>query len=299
MMSILTTDCVVKIRGIRADRVRSVHRISTTDEARDFFKAFLSAGGEENAALKPSSPMSSRTRTLWELLNVDLHMAYRSGEDDPEFRSFISFLSFMAQALTQHKDDGRISIVRIGDTSSSASESPIQQNSPPRFALEGKNGITYVESVADYLGLRSDNEFERDVRDKILKREDQPTRYDNSLPSDFCLGPMARLLGHEDDTAGIVRLSMDMLRGLTAIKELIKCRSFFQSEKGCLGLASHGVRIDDEIVVFPNFSFCHLLRRVDGNYRLMGPGYVAGIMEGQLMEVLSNGSTELETFEIF
>ena len=92
---------------------------------------------------------------------------------------------------------------------------------------------------------------------------------------------------------------MDMLRGPAAIKEVIKCRSFFQSEKGYLGLASHGIRIDDEIVVFPNFSFYHLLRRVDGNYHLMGPSYAAGITEGQSMEALSNGSTELETLEIY
>jgi hypothetical protein len=57
-------------------------------------------------------------------------------------------------------------------------------------------------------------------------------------------------------------------------------------EGGCLGLAHESVEENDEVVVFLGTKAPLVVRREASNaacYKIVGPAYVSGVMEGQAM----------------
>jgi hypothetical protein len=64
-----------------------------------------------------------------------------------------------------------------------------------------------------------------------------------------------------------------------------KCKVFFATRSGYFGVAPASIRQGDEIVLVSGFQAPLVVRRIndgENTYRLMGPAYVLGLMEGEL-----------------
>jgi hypothetical protein len=75
-------------------------------------------------------------------------------------------------------------------------------------------------------------------------------------------------------------------------------RMFTTGNRLCLG--PDKVQIGDVIVVFPKANMPFVLRgtETDGVYRLLGPAYVRGLMQGQVFDLADSGEAEKRTFKI-
>ena len=75
-------------------------------------------------------------------------------------------------------------------------------------------------------------------------------------------------------------------------------RTYVTTERGYVGLAPENVRKGDMICVLYGGNVPYALRTVEGYFRFLGECYVHGIMDGEVMEMLSKGRFEKTEFDI-
>ena len=77
-------------------------------------------------------------------------------------------------------------------------------------------------------------------------------------------------------------------------------RSFIISDTGHFALGPLSTRPNDLFVVFPGIRMPLLLRRKvgSGNYRIVGPAYLHGFMDGEAIEAHKRGDYRLQTYVI-
>ena len=73
---------------------------------------------------------------------------------------------------------------------------------------------------------------------------------------------------------------------------------FVETARGYLGLAPDGTAVGDMICVLKACSTPVVLREVGGHYVHVGTCFVLGLMEGQAAELLQDGRTKIQQFEI-
>lgn len=72
----------------------------------------------------------------------------------------------------------------------------------------------------------------------------------------------------------------------------------FVTKKGYIGWARGGFQNGDRVCVLAGCSVPVLLRKVDERYIHLGPCYVEGLMHGEAMSCVRDGTAQLETFHI-
>lgn len=77
-------------------------------------------------------------------------------------------------------------------------------------------------------------------------------------------------------------------------------RSFIITDTGHFALGPHASRLGDEIVVFEGVNMPFILRKRDlgDHYQMIGPAYVHGIMDGEVMKAVQRGQYQLREFVI-
>ncbi|SPO05250.1 uncharacterized protein DNG_07937 [Cephalotrichum gorgonifer] len=72
----------------------------------------------------------------------------------------------------------------------------------------------------------------------------------------------------------------------------------FVTSKGYLGWGRRGLRNGDRVCILPNCLMPVLLRKVDSHSINLGTGYVEGLMQGEAISCVRDGTAHLETFHI-
>jgi len=72
----------------------------------------------------------------------------------------------------------------------------------------------------------------------------------------------------------------------------------FQTLEGYLGMAPPKCEVGDLVCVFSDCSIPVLLRREGNHYVHVGPCYVLGLMDGEAAQLVRNGKTRIEEFNI-
>ncbi|KAF7188225.1 Heterokaryon incompatibility protein 6, OR allele [Pseudocercospora fuligena] len=75
---------------------------------------------------------------------------------------------------------------------------------------------------------------------------------------------------------------------------------FLTFDTGLIGLGRAHAQCGDIAIVFPGITVPFILRKRDtsSHYKMIGPAYIHGIMDGEAMEALQRGDHKLETFSI-
>ncbi|KAK1072240.1 hypothetical protein LTR74_002814 [Friedmanniomyces endolithicus] len=73
-----------------------------------------------------------------------------------------------------------------------------------------------------------------------------------------------------------------------ALQEHLPCRTFFTTRNGLVGVGMPGVRAGDQVTIWFGAPVPFIVRECedDDTYKLVGAAYVAGIMEGQMVDEL-------------
>ena len=94
------------------------------------------------------------------------------------------------------------------------------------------------------------------------------------------------------DVSGEVYLPMDFSANYS--------ESFLVFESGRIGMGRGHTQAGDVAVVFPGICMPIILRKRENSdrYRMIGPAYVHGVMDGEIMGALNRGEYDMETFVI-
>ncbi|KAH8592281.1 heterokaryon incompatibility protein [Bisporella sp. PMI_857] len=76
------------------------------------------------------------------------------------------------------------------------------------------------------------------------------------------------------------------------------CRKVFRTAKGYIGLGPRIMKGGDLCVVFLGAAYPMVVRRCDGNFRLVGPALLYGFMNGEAEKLCRNGTLLEQGFEI-
>ena len=135
------------------------------------------------------------------------------------------------------------------------------------------------------LGISGGMWFEDDVHSKLIGRTDLKNFYGGWFAGEIF-----------DEVEKDPHYKMIMFG---VVSDLVNIRWFFYTHSGYLGVGPLAMRDSDEVVVISECGNPLLFREVDGNYYLVGSGYVIDLMDAILHMALSKGSACFKQYKLY
>jgi hypothetical protein len=74
---------------------------------------------------------------------------------------------------------------------------------------------------------------------------------------------------------------------------------FFSTRKGYLGRGPPGIQTADVVCMISGCDYPVILRRQESHYLLVGVCWILGLMDGEALEGVADGTAKVEEFEIW
>jgi hypothetical protein len=156
---------------------------------------------------------------------------------------------------------------------------PIQRND---FASE-----LSIMTLSVYTGIEVGEEFLDDIQEELFGDLPLPAEWEGRTDEEI-------LYSSWDERAKLHDITFDV-----SANWVLQSCAVFQTSAGYLGVGPLGLKESDLLIVIPEYPYPTALRLVDGKWRHVGPCYIVGMMEGEMLSELDEGAVKLQQYMIY